>query len=489
MNPALELRGISKRFGLVHALRGADFTLAAGEVHALLGENGAGKSTLVHIASGSFRPDAGTLAVRGRAVAPRSPREARRLGIGLVHQHFTAIPALSVAENIALSAGWPIGRPQELIARAKALGDRTGLVLDPRERTGNLTVGARQRLEILKVLAADASVLLLDEPTAVLAPSEAEELLRRIRSFAESGGSAVLITHKLDEALATADRITVLRDGRAVRSGRAAEETPESLAAAMLGAAAAMPTRHPPSVEGAIVVSGRDLLLSREDGRGVALRARRIELRAGEVVGVAGVEGAGQRELLRAIAGLQRPAAGSLEVTGPVTFVPEDRTTEGLISHLSLTENVAMGVGPGGSWVRGGRLDWEAMRRRTMDLVARFSVRAAGPNAPAGSLSGGNQQKLVVGRALANGPRVIVVENPTRGLDVRAAAAVWTALHGAAADGAAVVAWSSDLDEIMGEGDRLLVVARGALREVPAGTDRRTIGSMMLAAPSIGAVE
>ena len=221
MTPALELRGIAKRFGPVHALRGADLTLAPGEVHALLGENGAGKSTLMHIASGAFPADRGTISVAGRVVRPRSPGESRRLGIGLVHQHFTAIPALTVAENVALAADWSVARPRRLNARVADLAERTGLILDPHVRTDTLSVGARQRLEILKALAADTTILLLDEPTAVLAPSETAEVLERLRAFAAAGGSAVLITHKLDEALSVADRITVLREGRTVRTGDA----------------------------------------------------------------------------------------------------------------------------------------------------------------------------------------------------------------------------------------------------------------------------
>jgi simple sugar transport system ATP-binding protein len=463
----------------VHALRGADFTLAAGEVHALLGENGAGKSTLMHIASGSFRPDAGTIAVRGHQVRLRSPHDSRRLGVGLVHQHFTAIPALSVAENIALAADWSIARPERLHARARELAGRTGLALDPQARTADLSVGARQRLEIVKALARDATILLLDEPTAVLAPSEAEDLLRRLRRFAGEGGSAVLITHKLDEALAVADRITVLRDGCTVLTGPAGGETAESLAAAMLGEAKPV-AAWPAAARGGVLVSARELVLPREDRRGIALRGEALEILEGEVVGFAAVDGSGQRELLRAIAGLLRPSAGSLKVTEPVAFVPEDRTTEGLIPELSVAHNVALGFGPPGSWARGGRMDWEMIRQRAAVLATRFDIRGAHPRAPAGSLSGGNQQKLVMARALANDPRVIVAENPTRGLDVRAAGDVWGALHQAAAERAAVLVWSSDLDEIMAHSTRLLVVARGELYDVPAETDRASIGSMML---------
>jgi simple sugar transport system ATP-binding protein len=489
VTPALELRGIEKRFGPVHALRGADFTLTAGEVHALLGENGAGKSTLMHIAGGVLAPDAGTIAVGGNTVALRSPREARRAGVGLVHQHFTAIPALTVAENVALAAGWPVTRPDQLRARVQALAARTGLLLEPDARAEQLPVGARQRLEILKALAAEATILLLDEPTAVLAPAEADELLRGLRAFAAGGGSAVLITHKLDEALAAADRVTVLRAGRVVLSGPASSRSPAALAAAMVGeaeAASAPPQLHSPRRAGAPLVTCRGLGLLREDGRGFALRNGDLVIGGGEIVGIAAVEGSGQRELLRAVAGLQKPAGGTLDVVGPVGFVPEDRTTEGLIGELSVAENIALGFGRGAPWVRRGRIDWRAVRSRTEAMLARYGIRAAGATAPAASLSGGNQQKVVVARALAREPRVVVAENPTRGLDVHAARATWSAFQRAAAAGAAVVVWSSDLEEIMSEATRLVVIARGELHEPPAGADRHTIGAMMLGA-GIGA--
>ena len=482
MTAALELRAIEKRFGPVHALRGADFLLARGEVHALLGENGAGKTTLMNIAAGLLRPDAGSIEVRGMPRAFHSPRAARVLGIGVVHQHFTAIPALSVAENVALAAGWSVSGPRVLRARVVDLADRTGLALDPDADTATLPVGARQRLEILKALAADATILLLDEPTAVLTPREADELLGRLRDFAAGGGSAVLITHKLDEALAAADRITVLRNGRVVHSAPALGAPAAGLAAAMLGGS---PDRGSPREPAALrgdqtMILAQDLTLPREDGRGTAVRGDNLQVRAGEVVGIVGVEGSGQRELLRALAGLLRPARGTLTVARPTAFIPEDRTTEGLIPELTVAENVALGMGASAPWVRRGRMDWRAVRRRTAHLVSRFNIRAAGVDVPAATLSGGNQQKLVVGCALERAPRVVVAENPTRGLDVSAAASVWMELRRAANADAAIVAWSSDLDEILRYADRVLVVARGAIHDAPDGADRDAIGAMML---------
>jgi ABC-type uncharacterized transport system ATPase subunit len=481
--PALELRGIVKRFGPVQALRGADFTLGVGEVHALLGENGAGKSTLMHVAYGLVRPDAGTIVVRGRTVVPRSARDARRLGIGMVHQHFTSVPALTVAENVALAAGWEVS-PPALRERVQALMGRVGLPLEPEARADSLPVAAKQRLEILKALAADATILLLDEPTAVLAPSETDEVIRVVRAFAAQGGSAVLITHKLDEALRAADRVTALRAGRVTLTGTAAAQTPDSLARAMIGSGAPPRSDRQRSAaeERPLLVRCEMLDLSREDGRGIAIRSASLAIGAGELVGVAAVEGNGQRELLRAIAGLGRPLRGRLDVAAPVAFIPEDRTTEGLIGELALTENVVLGLGRAAPWVRGARIDWSAARQRTAALIAQFGIRARGPDTPAGVLSGGNQQKVVIARALELLPRVIVAENPTRGLDVLAAADVWDRLAAAAAAGAAVLVYSTDLDELLERVDRTVVVAQGTVTPAPAGAGKGDVGAMMLGA-------
>lgn len=480
--PALELRGVVKRFGPVQALRGADFTLAAGEVHALLGENGAGKSTLMHLAYGLIRPDGGTMSVRGRAGWPQSPRGARAAGLGMVHQHFTAIPAFSVAENIALGAGWRV-TPSALRRRVEQLTARTGLPLDPGARARSLGVALAQRLEILKALATDATILLLDEPTAVLTPAEADEVLELARHLADGGGSVVLVTHKLDEALRIADRVTVLRSGRVTLAGRAADQTPATLAGAMIGAAedgATETARGPATPERKPVVRCVGLEVARDGGAGLALREANLVIESGEVVGIAGVEGNGMRELLRAIAGLLPAAGGQLEVEPPVAFVPEDRTTEGLIGELDLTHNVVLGRARTAPWVRGWRLDWSSARQRTVELIARAGIRAAGPETRAGALSGGNQQKLVIARALNQGPRVLVAENPTRGLDVHATRSVWARLRDAAAAGAAVVAYSADLDELLEHADRLLVVVRGRVTPAPRGASRADVGALML---------
>jgi ABC-type uncharacterized transport system ATPase subunit len=484
--PVLELTGIYKRFGSVQALGGADFTLQPGEIHALLGENGAGKSTLMHVAYGLVRSDAGTVSVTGEERRIGSPRQARQFGIGMVHQHFTSVPALTVAENVALAAGWGVA-PNQLRDRTRLLSQRLGLPLDPDQRAGRLSVALKQRLEIVKALAGEAQILLLDEPTAVLAPAEAEELLRVVRAFTAAGGSAVLITHKLDEVLRATDRVTVLRHGVVTHVGPVAGQTVESLAAAMIGPGStgvSSQTRPVPRVSGD--VAKRDLIrlqaleLSRESGYGIAVRHAALVVGPGEIVGIAAVEGNGQRELLRAVAGRIAPLRGRLEVAKPVAFIPEDRTSEGLIPELDLTENVALGLGKDAPWIRGGRIRWREARAHTAALLQEFGITATGPRARAASLSGGNQQKLIVARELSRHPEVIVAENPTRGLDIVAASAIHARLRSAAAAGAAVLFHSTDLDEVLALAERVVVVARGVISEAPAQASRATIGAMML---------
>jgi ABC-type uncharacterized transport system ATPase subunit len=481
--PALELRGIRKHFGPVQALRGADFTLRPGEVHALLGENGAGKTTLVHVAFGLVRPDEGEIRVDGAAVSIPSPRAARRLGIGMVHQHFTSVPALTVAENVALAAGWAVS-PAALHRRVLVLTERVGLALDPDASSDSLTVALKQRLEIVKALATDTRILLLDEPTAVLAPGEAEELLRVVRDFTVAGGSAVLITHKLDEALAAANTVTVLRQGAVVGTGPASTFDTSSLASAMIGPGEPMargPHRVRPSSAGPALIRADSLEVARGTGLGIAVRCASLSVQGGEIVGVAAVEGNGQRELLRAVAGRAHVLRGRLDVRGPVAFIPEDRTTEGLIPELTLTENVVLGPSGAMPWLRGGWVDWGAARAFTGRLLRDYGIVATGPDVATRTLSGGNQQKLVIARELARAPRVVVAEDPTRGLDIRATEEVHGRIRAVAASGAAVLLHSSDLDEVLALADRVLVLSRGALLETPAGVSRSAVGEMMVA--------
>lgn len=477
-SPLLQLSGITKRFGAIEALRDVSFTLGAGEIHALLGENGAGKSTLMHVTVGLLRPDAGTIAVNGQVHAVRNPLDARRLGIGMVHQHFTSIPALTVAENVALATGWPLGR-RELHSRVRAAAAEIGWDLDPEARVRDLSAGLKQRLEVVKALATHARILLLDEPSSVLSPVDAEALLATIRGLKTRGLSSVLITHKLAEATSVADRVTVLRRGRVVHTGPIGQTDVQALAIHMLGAAPPPPVSRI-RTEGEVRITVAKLAVERVGVGGTGLKEASFEAKGGEVVGIAAVEGNGERELLRAIAGLLRPSAGRMMVTGPVSFIPEDRTTEALIGEFSLTENLVLSQAAAAPWVRHGWLDWALASGRCADLIERFGIRAAGPQVTARSLSGGNQQRMVIAGALERRPAVLIAENITRGLDFKATAEMHAKLREAAAARVCVVLHLADLDELMEVSDRLLVVANGVLTEPPHGATRSEIGRRML---------
>jgi simple sugar transport system ATP-binding protein len=478
LKPALlELEHIAKRFGRVGALTDASLRARPGSVHALLGENGAGKTTLVRIAFGELRPDSGRVSIDGIPVHLASPADALARGIGMVHQHFTAVPAMTVAENVALASGTRGRfRPAEARDLVVKLCEEVGFTLDPGAVAAELSVGMQQRLEIVKALARGARVLILDEPTAVLAPPEVEELLAMLRRFASRGNAAVIITHKLHEALSVADDITVLRHGRTTLSARAADTDTDRLTAAMLGESkVTAPERTAQAPEGEIVIDARDLVLT--DDRGVVrVRGASLVVHAGEILGVAGVEGAGQHELLRALARRLRPTSGSLRAPERIGFIPEDRHRDALVMDFSLAENVALA----GAGTARGRIDWSAIERRTGELVEHYGIVASGVRAPASSLSGGNQQKLVLARELDGTPRALVAENPTRGLDIAATAALQRQLLEARDGGMAIVLYSSDLDEVLALADRLVVMFEGRPTEVTL--DRDAAGRAMLGA-------
>jgi general nucleoside transport system ATP-binding protein len=483
---ALALRDIDKRYGTTQALASASLYVRPGTVHALLGENGAGKSTLMRIAYGMERPDAGMLTVHGSSVRLGSPADAIALGIGMVHQHFTLVPVMTVAENVALGGRGTLDLSR-VAAKLHEITERTGIALDADARVESLSVAAQQRVEIAKALVRDARLLVLDEPTAVLPPSESEQLLRWLRSYADRGCAVVLITHKLREALGVADDVTVLRRGRTVLAVPAPNATVASLTAAMLGSTSADHDIVRPAVT--VEHSGtpgrsREPVFHVErvtltDARGVVrVRDATFVVGRGEIVGVAGIEGSGQRELLRALAGRLPVASGTLSRPAAVGFVPEDRHRDAVLVDRSLVENVALrGAGP-----RRGLVDWKAFESRTASLVDAFDIRTPGPRVPMRTLSGGNQQKLVLARELAADaamdPQAIVVENPTRGLDVRAAGLVHALLRDVRDAGAAVVVYSSDIDEVLLLADRVLVVFAGQVREAPV--DREVVGRLML---------
>lgn len=477
--PALLLRGISKRFGSTRALDTADFVVRRGTVHALLGENGAGKSTLMRIAFGMLQPDAGTIDVAGTRRAWRSSADAITAGLGMVHQHFLIVPAMTVAENVALGDRGLLRSfdPQKAAKRVREIGEQTGLVLDPNARAADLSVGAQQRLEIVKAMSRDAQLLIFDEPTAVLSPHETTELYSWMRKLVGNGRTVILITHKVKEALAVAEDVSVLRRGRSVLSGASRSLAESDVVNALLGEIPA-----PSSLRNAATRSPGDIKVLLDavavtDASGVErLRTCSVSARGGEILGVAGVEGAGQRELLRLFAGRLAPTHGSVTRPAKTGFVPEDRQRDALIGELSLTENFAMKEVA----TARGALPWNDYRARATLTVQAHDVRTTDVAALASSLSGGNQQKFVVGRELEGNPDALIVENPTRGLDIRATAAVLDQLRAARDAGVAVVAYSSDLDEILSLADRMLVCFAGTV--VETAVDATAVGRVMLGA-------
>ncbi|MFI5231227.1 MAG: ABC transporter ATP-binding protein [Gemmatimonadales bacterium] len=479
---AFALRGITKQFGRTIALDSAQFELRQGTLHALLGENGAGKTTLMRLAFGMLRPDAGTMEMDGTVRRWRSSADAIAAGIGMVHQHFLLVPAMTVAENVSLGErGLFRGFDARAAAeRVRKIGAETGLVLDPASRVADLPVGAQQRLEIVKALARDVKILILDEPTAVLSPAESQELYAWLRSFVARGRTVVLITHKVREALALADDVTVLRRGRTVLSGSAAALGESAVIDAMVGATMASGTRErevaharTPAAGGGAVASLDGVSVT--DERGVPrLRDATMDVRAGEIVGVAGVEGSGQRELLRVLGGRTVPNGGTARLPARIGFVPEDRLRDALIPAMTLVENFALKD----SGESRGSMPWRAYESRTRTAMAAHDVRASGADSTAGALSGGNQQKFVLGRELEGSPELLVVENPTRGLDIRAAAHVLDELRAARASGVAIVAYSSDLDEVLAIADRMLVCFDGHI--TPAAADAAIVARALV---------
>jgi len=480
--PALSLKGITQRFHTTLALDDVSFSVRAGTVHALLGENGAGKTTLMRVAFGLLAPQLGTIYLDGAIVRMSSPAFALARGIGMVQQHFSLVPAMTVAENVTLG-NHGIFDPHAAAERVRVVSAKAGLVLDPHAVVRTLSVGAQQRCEIVKALSRNVRVLILDEPTAVLAPREATELLQWMRTFADAGNAVVLITHKLRDALAIADDVTVLRRGRTVLSTRARDTSEAALTVAMFGeqSANALEARvaqaHTEGTDNARTSVLRAQRVSVRDARGVLrVRDASLHVRAGEIVGLAAIEGAGQRELLRLLAGRLQADDGQITQPTSIGFVPEDRHGDALLLDASLDENIALRDAN----ARRGRMSWRTLREATADIIARFDVRAPSVAVAARTLSGGNQQKLVLGRELVPQPQALVVENPSRGLDFRATFAVHAALRSARNSGSAVLLYSSDLDEVLALADRVYAMHDGVVSEVAR--DREVVGRAMLGA-------
>jgi general nucleoside transport system ATP-binding protein len=477
----LECRKIAKRYEAVVAVREASLVASPGEIHAVVGENGAGKSTLLKIACGLVRPDAGQVLIDGRELVPHTPREALARRVAMVQQHFALVNVMTALENIVLGAE-PVGsfgRVDRALAlrRVESVARELGVVLPLDARVETLGVGDRQRIEIARALYRYAQVLVLDEPTSVLAPQEADALYAALRRLAEGGRTIVVVTHKLDEVRAHADVVTAMRRGEVVRRearGGGSGLDIDALADAIMGADKPAPvTRHAHEL-GEVVLRVKNLVL------GSSLDISDLEVRAGEVVGIAGVEGNGQRELVRILAGLVPEARGTVDlVGGPPAVVHEDRHVDGLVLDASVRDNLLLGEL--GGFERHAILDWGAMDGVARERMARGGVRPPDLDAPARALSGGNQQKIVTVRAVSRGRRLLVLAHPTRGVDLGAARGIHGQILEAASEGAGVLVVSSDLAELRTLCDRILVLRRGKwVGSFPPDATDLTIGAAML---------
>jgi general nucleoside transport system ATP-binding protein len=477
--PAVRLEGITKRFPGVVANDDVHITVRRGTVHAVVGENGAGKSTLMKIVYGMQRPDEGTIEIDGQPVSFGSPAEAIAAGIGMVHQHFMLADNLTVLENVVLGAEpGSLGRLDARAARRriKEISDVYGLGVEPDRMVEELGVGDRQRVEILKVLYRGARILILDEPTAVLVPQEVDELFGNLRDLKAEGITVLFISHKLDEVLAVADEITVIRRGTTVATVDPREVTARRLAELMVGGELPSPETRESTVRDEVVLAVAGLTVRSADGRAV-LDDVSLEIRAGEVLGIAGVEGNGQAELVEAIMGLRPAAAGRVVLAGTdltalgtrrrreagIGFIPEDRQRQGLLLEAPLWENRILGHQTRRPNVSGPWIDRGGARADTERIVREYDVRTPTIDVAASALSGGNQQKLIVGREMSGDPVLLLAAHPTRGVDVGAQAAIWDALRAARAEGLAVLLISADLDELIGLSDTIRVILRGRL--------------------------
>ncbi|MEH2454293.1 ABC transporter ATP-binding protein [Nostoc sp.] len=460
----LRLKNITKRFGSFIANDNINLSVASGTIHAILGENGAGKSTLMNILSGLYQPDTGQIYLQEQPIKIPSPNEAIKLGIGMIHQHFMLVPQLTVTENIILGTEktWRLNlqdKQQEIAALSQAYGLET----DPSTKVENLSVGAQQRVEILKVLYRRAKLLILDEPTAVLTPPEVESLITILRQLAAAGNTIIFISHKLEEVMNLCDSVTVLRQGKVVATTSTSAATPQQLATLMVGQEIAFQLNKSPTLPGEIILSVQNLQVA--DERSItAVNNVSFELRAGEILGIAGVDGNGQRELADAIALLRTIKQGKIEFTHKhslVGYIPEDRQTMGLVLQFSIAQNLILKAFKYLPFCRRFLLQQEAIANRAQAAMQEFDIRANWIDIKVSQLSGGNQQKVVLARELAHSPALIIAMQPTRGLDVGATAAVHSRILTERDRGAAILYISTELEEVMTMSDRIAVIYRG----------------------------
>jgi ABC-type uncharacterized transport system ATPase subunit len=500
---AIELRGIDKRFGSVHAVRGVSLVIEKGAITGIVGENGAGKSTLMSILYGLYRADGGEILVEGELAAMDSPRDAIARGIGMVHQHFMLVDTFTVLENLVLGAeGGPLLAGGLAAARAELLrlSREYGLTVDPDARVADLSVGEQQRVEILKVLFRGARILILDEPSAVLTPQETDQLFRILATLKDRGVSVVLITHKLREIMAATDRVYVMRQGQVVAERRTADTNPEELAELMVGRKVRLELDKAAPRRGEVRLEVEHLSLV--DFRGVRLLDDiNLQLRAGEIVGIAGVSGNGQTELLQVLAGIRAPTSGKFTVCGRtvdaarasdpskmrdlgLAHVPEDRHRQGMVAAFRASETSILGYHHGPSFSRNYILSNPAVGAHCARLMEQFDVRPRLPGLLSGNFSGGNQQKLVLAREMSQQPKVLLVGQPTRGVDIGAIEFIHRELVKSRDNGCAVLVVSVELDEILSLADRIVVMFAGRIvGEVEQGrADERTLGLMMTGA-------
>ncbi len=493
---AVEMRCITKRFPGVLANERVDLEVRTGEIHALLGENGAGKTTLMSILCGLYKPDDGEIYIKGRKVSFNSPRAALNAGIGMVHQHFRLVSLFTVAENIVLglNKGSSILKMDRVEKEVEELSRRYNLVVDPGARVWQLSLGEQQRVEIIKTLFLGTDTIILDEPTAVLTPQESGELFKTLLRIARDGKAVILITHKLNEVMSIADRITVLRNGRSVATVEKKKTTVDELAMIMVGQVMQNTRKEERILPGEVVLDLQQVNAF-NDKMYPALRDVALTVRAGEIVGVAGVAGNGQRELAEVIAGLRPVRSGSVLIDGKnmtncsvreiinngVAFVPEDRLGMGLVPNLTILDNIILRNYRDRALLKGPFLDRQAIRSRAELLVKEFSIKTPGLNRPVKTMSGGHLQRLLLAREVHALPKLIVVAYPTRGLDVRAVDFIHQVLLAQRNRGVAILMISEDLDEIFNLADRIAVLYEGRVMDtVPTGeADVQRIGLLM----------
>ena len=493
----IEMRDITKVFGEFVANDKINLHLRKGEIHALLGENGAGKSTLMNMLAGLLEPTSGEIAVNGQVVNLDSPSKAASLGIGMVHQHFMLVEAFTVAENIILGSELTKNGVLDIAGASKeikALSERYGLAVDPSAKVADISVGAQQRVEILKTLYRGADILIFDEPTAVLTPSEIDELMAIMKNLVKEGKSIILITHKLDEIRAVSDRVTVIRRGKSIETVEIAGATNADLAEMMVGRSVSFKTEKQASQPKEVVLSIKDLVVN--ENRGVpAVKNLSLDVRAGEIVGIAGIDGNGQSELIQAITGLRKVESGSIELKGnsivglhprqitelSIGHVPEDRHRDGLILEMMISENIALQTYYKEPHSKNGILNYSNITSYAKKLMEEFDVRAASELVPAAALSGGNQQKAIIAREIDRDPDLLIVSQPTRGLDVGAIEYIHKRLIEERDNGKAVLVVSFELDEILNVSDRIAVIHDGKIQGIvsPETTNKQELGVLM----------